>query len=343
MAVFISLLAVLALGLLAYLGVQWDYRYVFGVIVPYLATAVFIAGFIYRVLNWARSPVPFRIPTTAGQQKSLDWMKWNRLDNPSSKAGTVGRMILEVLLFRSLFRNTSVKLMQTDKGPKVRYDSAKWLWLFALIFHYSFLVIFIRHFRFFMEPVPFVIQGLETMDGLFQIGAPRLYQTDILILVGIGFLFLRRIFDNKTRYISLAADYFPLFLIGGVVGTGIWMRFVDKTDIAGVKVLTMSLVNFNPTVPENVAPIFFIHLFLVSILLVYFPFSKLMHMGGVFLSPTRNLPNDSRIRHHENPWNPPKKYHTYEAYEDDFRENMVEVGLPVDKKLDETPDKSAAE
>ncbi len=343
MGVFISLLAVLALGLVAYLGVMWDYRYVFGVIAPYLAAAVFIAGFVYRVLNWARSPVPFSIPTTAGQQKSLDWIKWSPLENPTNKAGTVGRMIFEVFLFRSLFRNTSVAIKEGPMGKRVTYSSAKWLWLFALIFHYSFLVIFLRHFRFFTEPVPFVFSFLETMDGLFQIGAPRLYQTDILILAALGFLFLRRIFDQKMRYLSLANDFFPLFLIGGVVGTGIWMRYIDKTDIAGVKVLTMSLVNFNPTVPENIAPIFFIHVFLVSVLLAYFPFSKLMHMGGVFLSPTRNLPNDSRIRHWENPWNPPKKYHTYEAYEDDFRENMVEVGLPVDKPLDATTEDTAAE
>jgi nitrate reductase gamma subunit len=105
----------------------------------------------------------------------------------------------------------------------------------------------------------------------------------------------------------------------------------------------MGLVNLNPTLPEGIAPIFYAHLFLVSLLLIVFPFSKLMHMGGVFMSPTRNLPNDSRIRHHENPWNPPKKYHTYEAYEDEFRENMVEVGLPVEKMPEETPEEEPAE
>jgi hypothetical protein len=71
--------------------------------------------------------------------------------------------------------------------------------------------------------------------------------------------------------------------------------------------------------------LFYIHIFLVSVLFMYFPFSKLMHMGGVFLSPTRNLANNSRIVRHINPWNPDVKYHTYEAYEDDFRDHMVDV------------------
>ena len=67
-------------------------------------------------------------------------------------------------------------------------------------------------------------------------------------------------------------------------------------------------------------------------LLAYFPFSKLMHMAGVFLSPTRNLSNDSRIVRHVNPWNYPVKVHTYEEYEDEFRDKMIEAGLPVEKR-----------
>ena len=78
--------------------------------------------------------------------------------------------------------------------------------------------------------------------------------------------------------------------------------------------------------------IFYLHLFLVSFLLAYFPMSKLVHMGGVFLSPTRNLANDSRMRRHVNPWNYPVKVHTYEEYEDEFREKMKAAGIPVDKE-----------
>ena len=73
------------------------------------------------------------------------------------------------------------------------------------------------------------------------------------------------------------------------------------------------------------------HLFLVSVLIAYFPFSKLMHMGGIFLSPTRNLANNSRMRRHVNPWNYDVKVHTYEEYEDEFRPVMMAAGLPVEK------------
>ena len=82
----------------------------------------------------------------------------------------------------------------------------------------------------------------------------------------------------------------------------------------------------------GISVVFYIHIFLVSVHFAYFPFSKLMHMAGVFLSPTRNLSNNSRIVRHINPWNPPLKYHTYEAYENEFRDKMIEAGLPVEKQ-----------
>jgi hypothetical protein len=99
----------------------------------------------------------------------------------------------------------------------------------------------------------------------------------------------------------------------------------------------MGLVTFRPNIPEGVGAVFYIHIFFVSILLAYFPFSKLMHLGGIFLSPTRNLPTVTRARRHVNPWNYPVEIHTYEEYEDEFREKMVEAGLPVDKMPEEKP------
>ena len=104
------------------------------------------------------------------------------------------------------------------------------------------------------------------------------------------------------------------------------MRFFLRTDvdIVSIKRLAVGLATFQPVILTDIGSIFYIHLFLVSVLLAYFPFSKLMHMGGVFLSPTRNMANDSRMRRHINPWNPDVKPHSYAGYEDEFREFMVD-------------------
>ncbi|MCX7010985.1 MAG: menaquinol oxidoreductase, partial [Candidatus Sumerlaeota bacterium] len=140
MNVLVALAAVGALACVGALGAAVPgLNVVFGIVVPYAAAATFAIGFIYRVLKWAKSPVPFRIPTTCGQQKSLPWIRGAYWDNPHSLLGVLGRMVLEVFAFRSLFRNTKAGLV--DKAD-LRYDSNKWLWAAALAFHGAFLAIF---------------------------------------------------------------------------------------------------------------------------------------------------------------------------------------------------------
>lgn len=330
MGLLFSFFAVIILVLLSFGGVQAaNLQYLFGVIIPYAAIGTFIVGIFYRVIKWGRSPVPFRIPTTAGQEKSLPWIKQNKIDNPSSFLGVIVRMALEVLLFRSLFRNTKIDLRD---GPRLAYGSTKWLWAAGLAFHWTFFIIVLRHLRLFTEPILFFVPLIESLDAFFQVGVPLLYITDIVFLIAVTYLFFRRVLIPQVRYISLAADYFPLFLILGIGVSGVLMRYFIKVNVIGVKELTMGLVTFNPVVPEGIGVIFYIHLFLVSTLLIYFPFSKLMHMAGVFLSPTRNLANNNRERMHINPWNYPVKVHTYDHYEDDFREKMKAAGLPVEKE-----------
>ncbi len=341
-----SLLVVCAIGVIAWAGASSSLVYLFGVILPYVAVLTFIGGVIWRMVYWSKSPVPFCIPTSGGQQKSLPWIKQAKLDNPDTTCGVVKRMFLEVCLFRSLFRNTAADVQADaqfhgeNQGPRIIYYSSKWLWVFALVFHYCFLIVFIRHFRFFMEPVPVLITWIETLDGILQVGAPRLFLTGVLLLGAVVFLLCRRIFNERVRYISLANDYFPLWLIIGLVGSGICLRYLDKTDIASVKVFTMGLVSFAPVIPEGINAMFYLHLTFLCVLLIYFPFSKLMHMPGVFFSPTRNMANNSRAVRHVNPWNPPKKYTTYEEYEDDFREVMAEAELPLEKSLEDAEKQS---
>jgi len=330
MSALYSLFAVIILVLVVFIGV-WGLGWysLFAVIIPYAAIATFIAGFIYRVLKWAKAPVPFHIPTVCGQQKSLPWIKANNIESPSNTVGVIARMALEVLLFRSLFRNERVEL----KGAqKLVYGGNKYLWLGGLAFHWSLLIILFRHSRLFTEPVPSVVLFVQDIDGIFQLALPTLYITDIVILIALTYLFVRRVIYPQIRYISLPADYFAVLLILGVALSGVLMRLFYKVDIVGVKELAMGVLSFHPIIPDGVGLPFYIHLFLASTLLAYFPFSKMMHAAGILLSPTRNLKNNSRMRRHINPWDYPVKVHTYEEWEDIFREKMRGVGLPLEKE-----------
>jgi len=327
MNVLYSLVVIGILYLIALLGESSPF--IFGVVIPYIAVAVFVIGLLYRVIKWARSPVPFRIPTTAGQQKSLPMFKANNLESPYNIWGVLGRMFLEVLFFRSLFRNTKAEI---NDGPHISYGSSKFLWLGGLAFHWSLLIIVLRHFRFFTEPVMGFVHWLQAVDGFFEMAVPVLYMTDIVILTALTYLVGRRIFNPQVRFISLMQDYFAVILILAIAVSGVWMRYIDKVNLIKVKELSLGLVSFNPVVPEGIGAVFFVHLFFVSVLLLYFPFSKLLHAPGVFFSPTRNLANNNRIKRHVNPWNPKVKVHTYQEWEDDFRDKIKTTDIPLEKE-----------
>jgi nitrate reductase gamma subunit len=318
----------------ALLGVVWlgagvaGQEYLFGVAIPYAAIVVFLVGLTWRIVTWARAPVPFKITSSSGQQTSLPWIRPEKVDSPPDAKWTVVRLAMEILLFRSLFRNTRSELAP---GQKLVQQSDRLLWLGALAFHWSFLIIFLRHLRFFLEPVPAFVQGLERLDELFQVAVPTLFVTDVLVVLSLLYLLGRRFLNPLVRYISLPSDYLALYLLLGIALSGILMRYFTRVDLVAAKQMAMGLVTLRPAVPEGIGLPFFIHVFFVSALFAYFPFSKLMHLGGVFLSPTRNMPNDNRMRRHVNPVNPEVEVHTYAEWEEEYRDKLVAAGIPLDR------------
>lgn len=336
MGFIVAIVIVAAILAITYVGVAVaGLNVFFGIILPYIAIAVFIVGVVCRIIKWAKSPVPFNIVTTCGQEKSLDFIKTNPIDNPTTRAGVVVRMILEVTVFRSLFRNSKAEL--TEDGD-IKYQWEKWLWIFALLFHWGMFFTLLRHFRFFTANVPAWVGWIENVDGVFMVDLHPIYLTGFMMVGGLVLLLLRRLYIGKVRYISLLNDYFPLCLLIGIGVMGMVMRYTDfgHVNINAVGDLMVSLVTFHPAIPaEPIGAAFYMHLALVCTLLIYFPMGKLMHAIGIFMSPTRNMINNSRAKRHINPWNPVVEFHYYSDYEDEFREKMVKVGLPVDKTIEQ--------
>lgn len=300
----------------------------FSAILPYAALLTLLGGVIFRVARWARSPVPFRIPTTCGQQRSLRWIKASWLDNPYTGLAAACRIIVEVLTFRSLWRNQQAE----RRGPHLVYGPSRLLWLAVLAFHWSLLVIVLRHLRLFLNPVPPAVVNLIALDSFFRLGTPAVYATDVIVTAALLFLSFRRFADSRLRYISLPTDYLALFLLLSVAGSGILMRYFSRIDIAAIKQYALSLAAFSPQPPHGAGVIFYTHLSLASILIAWIPFSKLAHMAGIWLSPTRNLANNSRAKRHVNPWNYPVEVHTYEEWENEFRQKIKAAGLPLEKE-----------
>jgi nitrate reductase gamma subunit len=299
---------------------------IFGVIIPYIAFAIFVVGVVYKFIYWAKSAVPLKIPTTSGQQKSLKFIKrtiYDRFDSPYTKWETAVRMILEIFAFRSLLKNTRYYL------DRLSQRDARWLWLFAILFHYCLLLVLIRHTKFFLEPVPSFVEMISELEAFKGVFIPSVYVSGVTIIAALFLLWFRRIFLSRERCISLPSDHFALLLLLAIVISGNVMRYFIKVDISAVKGLLLNLMAFNiPQAVEfanSIEPMFYIHFALGSFLLAYFPFSKLMHAGGIFFSPTRNMPNNNRAERHVNPWNPPYKGITWQEYYEAYKDQLDEI------------------
>jgi nitrate reductase gamma subunit len=299
---------------------------IFGVIIPYIAFAIFVVGVVYKFIYWAKSAVPLKVPTTSGQQKSLKFIKrtiYDRFDSPYTKWETAVRMILEIFAFRSLLKNTRYYL------DRLSQRDARWLWLFAILFHYCLLLVLIRHTKFFLEPVPSFVEMISELEAFKGVFIPSVYVSGVTIIAALFLLWFRRIFLSRERCISLPSDHFALLLLLAIVISGNVMRYFIKVDISAVKGLLLSLMAFNiPQALEfanSIEPMFYIHFALGSFLLAYFPFSKLMHAGGIFFSPTRNMPNNNRAERHVNPWNPPYKGITWQEYYEAYKDQLDEI------------------
>jgi nitrate reductase gamma subunit len=124
----------------------------------------------------------------------------------------------------------------------------------------------------------------------------------ILAIAAVLWLLLRRLLSARPRHISTFSDYLALVLLLVILGTGNHMRFMGGLDIVQARQFVWGWLTLHPATPP-VNPVFATHLVSVSALLVYIPFSKLVHLGGATLfSPTLNQPNDARERRHVGPW-----------------------------------------
>ena len=105
----------------------------------YAAAAVLVAGIAYKIVQYARTPAPLKIPTTPA---------------PITRAGVAVRIAREVVLFESLFK------------------ASKWTWLFGWLFHAALLIVLVGHLRYFTEPVwapVALVQGIVPYAGIAMI------------------------------------------------------------------------------------------------------------------------------------------------------------------------------
>jgi len=192
---------------------------------------------------------------------------------PTTRWGVVLRMFREIVFFESLFK------------------SNKWIWAFGWVFHMSMWLVLARHIRYFTYDVWWWVEFVQPF-GTYA---------GFAMVAGLAGLWARRVLVERIRYISNPSDHLMLALIIAIGGSGLTMRFVAHTDIIAVKAYMLGLIRFQiGDLPGD--PFLLTHLGLVAVLMIIFPISKLLHVPGVFFSPTRNQVDNPREVRHLAPW-----------------------------------------
>jgi nitrate reductase gamma subunit len=221
--------------------------FVIGVVLPYAVVAVFIAGMAYRFRVWFKTSQPAKMTLF-----------------PSADSTFLG-VLAETLFFPSLFR-----------GDRI-------LWSFAWLFHATLALVFLGHIRVFTALIDRTLlsagmspEGIDAMSH-YSGGAAGI----ILLATGL-LLFFRRLSVTRVREISSIPDFLTPLLLVTIIATGDLIRFAGHFDLNETRIWAASLLAFSPVVPQN--GMFLLHLTLAQLLIVFLPFSKILHFGGIFFT-----------------------------------------------------------
>jgi len=221
-----------------------------GQVLPFIAAAVFLVGTCLRVGGWLRVPVPFPLTLLPADSTYPD------------RVLAIGR---EILFFDSLRRGEW------------------WLWLWALLLHISLVFIIIGHIAgIYYLTKQFTLIGFSA-EASASLSAWLGTIFGMVFLVSLLALFYRRMTIPEVKRLSDPADYFDLGLLLAIVVTGMYMRLVSDVDLPAVRAYMAGLFTLHPVpIPQNW--VFISHFALVNILLLYFPFSKLIHLTSAFVN-----------------------------------------------------------
>ncbi len=215
---------------------------------------------------------------------------------PKTRHGVVKRLAADILLFPQLF--------QADRL----------LWILSWSFHLLLLLVILRHLRYFFYPVPTWIEAVQT-SGLYA---------GYFLPLPLAGLLIRRLINERGLYISIAGDYFALFLLLAISLSGLLLSKYFATYIVDVKAMILGII-FGQPVPFRAPWLFTLHFLLVSVLIIYFPFSKLMHGGGIFLSPTHNQRANFE-KPFRNPWDFPVGYNSLNLWSPEKYQQILREG-----------------
>lgn len=133
------------------------------------------------------------------------------------------------------------------------------LWIGEYLFHATFLLVLLRHLRYFLDPVPMWVWGLQ-LPGLI---AGYVLPFSLIYILAVRFL------SEREKY-SSPANVLLLALILAISGIGVLMHAFFTPNLVDVKYFALGLLCLAPA-PLPTGVLFPLHLGLVLVLTALVP------------------------------------------------------------------------
>jgi nitrate reductase gamma subunit len=224
--------------------------FVFARLFSYVTAAIFVAGVTWRLAEWIRIPVPFHLTL---------------FPVPKSLPGKIRLFVAEFLFGRTLYQRDRI------------------LWILTILFHVSLAMVLAGHLIgiYFLRE-QFTLIGLSAeasrTASLYLGGVTGLVMTGSL-----AGLIYRRVAMPDIKRLSEADNYISLFLILAIALSGMVMYLPGfQADLPAIRSFAGGLFSVGPlSVPHNNP--FVVHFVLAGLLLLYFPFSRMLHAASFFV------------------------------------------------------------
>ena len=232
-------------------GLQGFLSFFIYFILPYVATVFLLGGLAYRVAKWTSTRRPSTSLTIFPKHGNMTLIK---------------DLLPDQLVFPRLAKHNRA------------------LWVFAFLFHASLAAILFGHLRLYQEPT-----WLWALLGLGAAGVDSFafYAggiAGVVFTVAIVGLLARRL-QGIMKTISVPEDYVILGYLLAIALSGCYLRFFAGLSVPELQQYISGLLSFKLTLtPSVLNPFFVIHYLLVLSFLIYFPWSKLVHIAGSFIT-----------------------------------------------------------
>ena len=229
------------------------------------AVAVFVLGNLLKVIKTLRMPAHLRwelypIPRGPKNKQSYggsyfeesEW--WTKSVPHSSRLDELAFILKEALLLKSVRENF------------------RELWVYSLLLHWGLYLYFLSALALLAAPTLFNLIGISSRLVVF--GVLGIFIGSVFGTAGALGLVMMRSLHPRLKAHSSRLTYGHLFLLGGMFVTCVVSLYTQGAGFAGM----LSELGGRHQIVDAYSPATYVHAALLTIFLVYFPFSQLTHM-----------------------------------------------------------------